>query len=293
MRKKTILLTGSESFVAEFLIKKLEKNYNIIGIDNLKKQPYTKYKIDLKTNSIFKIKNKIDYIIHLAAISRDGDCSRDPLECFNVNVIGTLNLIKFANHKKIKNFIFASTQWVYNFNDSQKKYENSLIDATKIKSEYALSKYITELNLKQNYEKYNLNTTILRFGIIYGPRNNNFSAVESLFLQVAKNKELKVGSLQTARNFIHIDDIVSGIIKSIKQRKFNIYNLEGDKLINLKHVIKTSEKLLNKKIKVIEKNKKIKSIRNVSNNKAKTKLRWKPKINLINGLINIKKYHKL
>ena len=46
--KKTILITGSESFVAFFLIKKLKKKYNLIGIDYLKKTKNTKFQIDIK-----------------------------------------------------------------------------------------------------------------------------------------------------------------------------------------------------------------------------------------------------
>ena len=48
--KKNILLTGSESFVASFLVKKLKKKYNIIGIDFIKKSKNTKFKIDITKN---------------------------------------------------------------------------------------------------------------------------------------------------------------------------------------------------------------------------------------------------
>ena len=95
--KKNILLTGSESFVASFLVKKLKKIYNIIGIDFIKKTKNTKFKIDIAKNFIEKFNTtKIDYIVHLASVSRDQDCAKDPIKCFKTNVIGTLNLIKLA-----------------------------------------------------------------------------------------------------------------------------------------------------------------------------------------------------
>ena len=108
------------------------------------------------------------------------------------NIIGTLNLIELANKKKIKNFIFASTQWVYNFNSFKEKNESDLIDISKVKSEYSLSKLVSENNLRQNYETKNLNTTILRFGIIYGPRFKNLSAVESIFYNSIENNKLRL-----------------------------------------------------------------------------------------------------
>ena len=184
--KKTILLTGSESFVADFLIKKLKKKYKVIGIDYKKKTEKTNYEIDI-TKKIPNFLNKmsIDYIIHLAAISRDNECSVDPLKCFKTNVIGTLNLINFANLKKVKNFVFASTQWVYDFDKKNiVKYHDTPINIHNLNSEYALSKVISEVNLKQNYEKKKLNSSVLRFGIIYGPRLNNLSALEAIFYKL-------------------------------------------------------------------------------------------------------------
>ena len=136
--KKTILITGSESFVASFLIKKLKKKYNLIGIDYLKKTKNTKFQIDIK-KSLNRLKNiKIDYIIHLAAISNDNDAKKNPMNCFKTNVIGTLNLIEFANKKKVKNFIFASTQWVYDFNSKIKRKINdkTIINAFNLETEY-------------------------------------------------------------------------------------------------------------------------------------------------------------
>ena len=52
--KKNILLTGSESFVASFLVKKLKKKYNIIGIDAVKKSKNTKFEIDITKDFIKK-----------------------------------------------------------------------------------------------------------------------------------------------------------------------------------------------------------------------------------------------
>jgi len=293
--KKNILLTGSESFVASFLIKKLKKKYNVIGIDFLKKSKNTKFRIDITKDFIKKFNiTKIDYIVHLASISRDQDCSKDPIKCFKTNVIGTLNLIKLANVKKVKNFIFASTQWVYDYSsDYEIKNNNSLINIQKINSEYALSKLISEINLKQNYKKNKINSTILRFGIIYGPRENNLSALEAIFYNTIKNNKIEIGSKKTGRNFIHINDICDGVIKSINKKGYNVVNLEGDKFISLNNIVNQSSILLKKKIKVIEKSPKKPSIRMVSNSSAKKILNWRPKYNLDKGLKSLLKFKKL
>jgi UDP-glucose 4-epimerase len=293
--KKNILLTGSESFVASFLIKKLKKKYNIIGIDFLKKSKNTKFRIDITKDLIKKFNiAKIDYIVHLASISRDQDCAKDPIKCFKTNVIGTLNLIRLANIKKVKNFIFASTQWVYDYSSNNEiKNNNSLINIQNIYSEYALSKLISEINLKQNYKKNKINSTILRFGIIYGPRENNLSALETIFYNTIKNNKIEIGSKRTGRNFIHINDICDGVIKSINKKGYNVINLEGDKFISLNNIVNQSSILLKKKIKIIEKNPKEPNIRMVSNSSAKKILNWRPKYNLNKGLKSLLKFKKL
>ena len=293
--KKNILLTGSESFVASFLVKKLKKKYNIIGIDFIKKSKNTKFKIDITKNFIEKFNTvKIDYIVHLASISRDQDCAKDPIKCFKTNVIGTLNLIKLANIKKVKNFIFASTQWVYDYSSNKEiKNNNSLINIQNVHSEYALSKLVSEINLKQNFKKNKINSTILRFGIIYGPRENNLSALEAIFYNTIKNNKIEIGSKKTGRNFIHINEICDGVIKSINKRGYNVINLEGDKFISLSDIVNQSSILLNKKIIVIEKNPKKPSIRMVSNSSAKNIINWRPKYNLNKGLKSLLKFKKL
>jgi UDP-glucose 4-epimerase len=293
--KKNILLTGSESFVASFLVKKLKKKYNLIGIDFIKKSKNTKFKIDITKNLIEKFNTvKIDYIVHLASISRDQDCAKDPIKCFKTNVIGTLNLIKLANIKKVKNFIFASTQWVYDYSSNKEiKNNNSLINIQNVHSEYALSKLVSEINLKQNFKKNKINSTILRFGIIYGPRENNLSALEAIFYNTIKNNKIEIGSKKTGRNFIHINDICDGVMKSINKRGYNVINLEGDKFISLSDIVNQSSILLNKKIIVIEKNPKKPSIRMVSNSSAKNIINWRPKYNLNKGLKSLLKFKKL
>ncbi len=293
--KKNILLTGSEGFVGSFLITKLRKKYNVIGIDSIKKTRNTKFKIDITKDLVKKLKKtRIDYIIHLASITNDNDCAHDPIKCLKTNIIGTLNLIKLANIKKIKNFIFASTQWVYNYsNNKEIKNNRSLINIQNIYSEYGLSKLVSEINLKINFEKNKINSTILRFGIIYGPKENNFSALESIFYNLIKNNKIEIGSKKTGRNFVHVSDICDGIIRSINKKGYNIINLEGDKFISLNDIIKQSSILLKKEIKVIEKNPQKPNIRIVSNSSAKDILNWKPKYNLNKGLKNLLKFKKL
>ena len=290
-----ILITGSESFVGKELIAKCkEAKIEVIGIDSIKPENpnYEFYQKDIRSDQIDDlIPSGIDALVHLAALSRDQDCAGKAYDCFDINVMGTLNLINSALKKNVKQFIFASSEWVYNdFKMDEEQDETSLININKHTSEYALSKLVSEANLRQQYERGFNSVTILRFGIIYGSRKNNWSAVESIFNTVKNNDEVVVGSLKNGRRFIHVSDISDGIIKAIGLKGFNVINLSGEEIITMHDIIETSQKILGKTVKIIENNASTINIRNPSNNKAKTLLNWKPKILFSEGLKSLKDY---
>ena len=254
-----IVVTGSESFVGKELVSQCKaKDISIIGFDIIdkKESEYDFHQVDIKSVQIVDhIPENTDAVIHLAALSRDADCKGKAYECFETNVMGTLNLINACKAKNVKQFIFASSEWVYDeFNEDEIKDENTFIDIANLTSEYALSKLVSEINLKQQYELGFCSTTILRFGIIYGPRKSNWSAVESISSAVKNHEEVTVGSLKTGRRFVHVSDIANGIIKSIGLVGFNIINLTGNKVITLGDIIQENQKIYGKVVKVNETN---------------------------------------
>ena len=289
-----ILITGSESFIGKALIKQCEKEgISVIGIDLIDNNnaDYEYYKCDVCSSELAEIiPEDVDAVIHLAALSKDSDCRDRAYECFNVNVMGTLNLMNIIKLKRIKQFVFASSEWVYDeFRNDEEKDENSLINIFNHKSEYALSKLVSESNLRQQHFRDDLDITILRFGIIYGPRKNGWSAVEEISNKIKNEKEIVVGSLKTGRRFVHVNDIVRGIILSLGLTGLHTINLTGDRVITLEDIIRISESIFNKKSIIKEKNPDNINIRNPSNKKAKELINWEPIISLEEGIKSLEK----
>ena len=286
----SILITGSESFLAYFIKKKLKnKKIKFYGFDRINKGASKKINI-LNKNLHKYIKKNTSSIIHLAAISSSKDFEINPEIAYDVNVKGTINLLKSAHKKNVKQLIFASTEWVYGEASKKIINEKSKIESSKLGSEYAVSKYLCEELIKYYCTLYNIKFVILRFGIIYGPRKTraNWSAVESLISKVNQNeKVIEVGSQKTARTFIHAEDVADAIIKSLNYIKSNILNLSGDRLINLGEIIKISNQMLNKNSKIIEKNKNNFNFRNTNNSLIKKELKWKPSKTLSSSLIEV------
>lgn len=282
-----VFITGAQGFIGKELVVQCNKlGIDVIAVDLTKNKDINHFCVDIRSKDIVDIiPEGADAIIHLAGLTRDPDCKDRAYDCFNSNVMATLNLIDMAQKKNVKQFIFASSEWVYgDFEEGEIKNEDSIVDIAKLKSEYALSKLVSEVNLKQKYQREFCATTVLRFGIIYGPRKENWSAVESIFSSVKNKRQVTIGSLKTARCFIHVADIVGGIIKSIGLSGFNILNLQGDGPITLEDIIETGKKIVNTNPKIVESDPENPSIRNLSNVHAKQLLDWKPEIGLETGL---------
>jgi len=279
-----LFITGAESFVGKRLVKHCkDKNVSYSGVDVVASEDSNIAKIDICDVELSEMIPFDSVVIHLAAISRDPDCARNPSLANKVNVEGTLNVLRSAKLKDCRQLIFASSEWVYGqvSNDSEQQ-ESDEIHIQRLDSIYAITKAIGEHYLELLRE--DLAVTILRFGIIYGPRSSNWSAVESLFDSVKNKEEVVVGSLKAGRRFIHVDDICAGILAAVGQTDFEIFNISSDSTVTLGQVIEESRNIHGTTPRVTESSPEKISLRNPSNLKAKQQLNWSPSVSLSDGL---------
>lgn len=281
-----VFVTGGESFVGRVLWGALEAaGHRVTGIDAAPSTRPGCRQLDLRDPSIADAIPEGSVVIHLAAISTDPLCRANPLEAIDVNVTGTLRLAQAAVRQRCRQFIFASTEWVYgDVSNDGVQVEDQPIDATRMSSVYAFSKVAGERVLAFSGLP---NVTILRFGIIYGPRDRNWSAVESLVAKVLAGESISVGSLETSRRFIHVRDLCAGIIASIGLEGIEVINLTGDDDITLRRVIATADAVLGRQTAVTETNPSARSVRTPSNAKAKARLLWSPRLSFEDGVRDV------
>jgi nucleoside-diphosphate-sugar epimerase len=244
---------------------------------------------DIRSPELVDLLPRGSVVVHLAAVSRDSDCRSDPLSALDVNVCGTLNLLAASRKSNARQIVFASSEWVYgDVGNDEIQIEDQQIDITQMTSLYAVSKIVGEQTLRLDDSA--IDKTLLRFGIIYGPRLSNWSAVESLFDLVSRGSEITVGCAATARRFIHVDDIVSGILASVGRSGVEIFNLSGDNLVTLREVVETSASILGREVELCERETEALSIRNPDNAKAARDLSWRPEIGLEVGLQSVHEF---
>ena len=138
-----------------------------------------------------------------------------------------------------KNYLINRGWIPFEKKDTDEIIQNLSIDNDILRSEL--------FSLRQEFNNNFCDVTILRFGIIYGPRKSNWSAVESIFNQVKNQDKVTVGSLKTGRRFVHVSDIARGITHSLGLNGFNIINLTGNNIVTLKDIIDLSQEIFNKK----------------------------------------------
>ena len=162
-------------------------------------------------------------------------------------------------------------------------------------SPYAATKRAAELLCYTYHKLYKIPVTILRFFTVYGPRNRPDMAAFKFMDSIAKGKPIETYGADTSRDYTFVNDIVNGIMASLNLSKpqFNIINLGNSSPVLLREFIKTIESIIGKKAilqpKPLPAGDVNATYADIS--RAKTLLRWKPKINLETGLQQLWKWY--
>ena len=260
-----ILVTGCAGFIGshtcEFLLKRGDM---VLGIDNINDYYDINKKLEnLKIlekydNFTFKKEDiydttsitnwKPDKIIHLASMAGVRYSIQNPALYEKVNIGGFINILEEAVKNNVKQVVYASSSSVYGLN---KKVPFSESDEIKTcNSPYACSKMAMELFARTYYQLYGIKNIGLRFFTVYGPRGRPDMAPYK-FLKAIKNGDTfqKYGDGTSSRDYTYIDDIVSGIIAALdnkKNIKCEIYNLGNSSPVTLNEFISICEKVSEK-----------------------------------------------
>lgn len=289
----TLVVTGAASFVGGVLVQQARKDgLHVVGFDLVEDRAAGINAGDIRDPGFADLlPATTDVVVHLAAIARDADCRADPVACFDVNVTGTVNLAYAAHRQGAKQIIFASSEWIYDYADAaEPRREEEPIDPHRLSSEYSLSKLMGEVALRQVHDQTGIAVTVLRFGIIYGPRRNNWSAVEALLDKVATTGKVEVGSARTARGFVHVVDVADAVLASRGRAGFEIFNIQSPVPVTLGQVVETASNILGRPTDLVETAADCPSVRNISGERARTHLGWSPAIDLRTGLTSVARF---
>lgn len=310
--KPKVLITGCAGFIGSSLVDRLlGDGFEVVGIDNfndyydpkikegnlggaLSSDSFKLFREDIlnaeRLNEIFG-DEKVEKVVHLAARAGVRPSIENPNLYAEVNVMGTVNVLKASVDFGVEQFVFGSSSSVYgNSKRVPFKEDDICVD---IISPYGASKRAAEFFVESFHNSYDLNCISLRFFTVYGPRGRVDMAPALFTKSIMGGLPInKFGNGSSSRDYTYIDDIVDGIVLALSSDiSHEVINLGNNHPVTLNEFIKTCESVTGLRANTVEMPNQPGDVEKTWADivKAKELLGWSPKVNLANGL---EKYYK-
>ena len=301
-----VFVTGADGFIGSHLVEMLlEEGYDVTALclynsfgsygwlDNLSEEKKKNIKIilgDVRDTASFKDYMKgVDVVFHLASLIAIPYSYIAPSSYVEININGTLNVLKAARDLQIPRFIHTSTSETYGSAQFVPINESHPLSA---QSPYAASKIGADQMALSFWKSFSMPVTILRPFNTYGPRQSNRAVIPQIITQVLnKNNEIKLGSTSPTRDFNFIQDTCSAFLASYKSERTvgEVINSASNFEISIGETANLILKIMNSNKDVQEEIERIRPKNSEVNrlygcNKKLIKLTdWKPKYIGLNG----------
>ena len=260
------LVTGGAGFIGSHIVEELVNlGKKVRVLDNFstgKKENLAKVidKIELVEGDIRKETDlkaalkDVDFVLHQAALRSVPRSIDDPISTNDVNITGTLLLLKLAKEFKVKRVVYASSSSVYGDSPELPKVETQLPSPI---SPYAVSKLTGEYYCRVYSKTFGLETVSLRYFNVFGPRQDpksQYAAVIPKFIDSAiRGEELEVhGDGKQSRDFSYVENVVKANILSCEAKNISgeVFNIACGENHTVLDIANTIGKILKKEVKI-------------------------------------------
>lgn len=301
-QKIKVIVTGGAGFIGSHLAEKLvNEGYEVVVLDNLYQgkrdrvpEGATLVVEDIRNyEAMVKIFKGADTVFHLAAIPRVPFSIEYPSETNEVNITGTLNVLRAAKDAGVRRVVYSASSSAYG--------EQSILPLTEDMipmpiHPYGIQKYTGELYCKTFSTVYNLETVCLRYFNVYGPHqdpNGPYAGVVVKFLKAKKEGRplTIIGDGLQSRDFTHVTDVVNANILAMKSKNVglgDVLNVGYGKNIT---VLDLAKIIGGDIVHEPARNEAKHSLADIT--KIKKLLDWKPKVAIEEGLKDLMKFFGL
>ena len=237
------LVTGGAGFIGSWIVDFLiNENIDVVVLDNLstgslknfehledKIAKINFYKKDIRALELWEIfeREKPDYVFHTAAEISVRDSIENPRKCEDVNVLGSLNVLRNCVEYGIKKFIFSSTGGAI-YGDGV-RIPTPETEEEKPASPYGISKLALEKYLDFFKKEHGLNYVSLRYSNVYGPRQNSKgeAGVVAIFINnLLSGKTPRInGSGEQTRDYVYVQDVARANLLALNGSLSGVFNV--------------------------------------------------------------------
>ncbi|KZZ85064.1 NAD-dependent epimerase/dehydratase family protein [Bacillus sp. SJS] len=300
-----VLVTGGCGFIGSHIVDLLvQEQHDVMVVDDLStgKQQNVNQKAQYMVSSInapeFDAaveKFKPEAIIHQAAQVSVPRSIDNPFKDEEINIRGSLSVIESAKKHGVRKIIFASSAAVYG------NPEYLPVDAdhpTKPLAPYGVSKFSVEKYLQMAQSLYGIDYTILRYGNVYGPRQDALGegGVIAIFAEALSRGEAPFifGDGEQTRDFVYVGDVAQANVKALTSGDNKILNVSSADKITIKELFFLMNEISGNSLEPIFKEERSGDIRDsvLSNSDTILALDWNAEVNLPQGLANTLEFYK-
>ena len=260
LKDKNVLVTGGCGFIGSEVTKQLsELGASVTIIDNLSsgKKEYVENLDNVKLvvgdicneDDVNKVVKNKEYVINLAALPFIPDSYNMPMNFFDVNVNGTINLLMAMRKEKyIQRFTHISSSEIYGSARITPMDENH---PTIPQSTYAVSKLAGERVAYTMHKEHNIPVVIIRPFNSYGPNITQPYIIPEIINQVlAGNKEIILGNIHSRRDLTFVSDTANAIILSLVSEGVTgeTINVGSERSITIKDLAQIIPEILDKEL---------------------------------------------
>ena len=269
---KVVLVTGAAGFIGSHMaLALLARGDIVVGLDNLndyyeparkranlaeiqrKAQDalhFTFVQGDIRDRDLVTrlfAERSFDAIAHLAAMAGVRASMQDPHLYYDVNLVGTLNLLDAARDHQVNNFVFASTSSVYGNTDKIPFVETDTCDRPL--APYPASKRAAEMLGFAYHHLYGQDFTAVRFFTVYGPRGRPDMMAYKVLDNIFFDREVPLyNDGHMHRDWTYVDDIVSGIVAAAdRPLGYEVINLGRGEPVLLADFVRLIEEITGKR----------------------------------------------